>query len=106
MPAETRESLGGCAVPGVAAVGDALGIPLESPLRQPPPPRRATMIRSIVVSAAYVAAQMLADVTSLKVVRFLGMSMDAGTFVYAITFTLRDVGRRRGRCCGGRTGPG
>jgi len=49
------------------------------------------MIRAIVVSSAYIAAQMLADVTSLKIVLFLGMSMDAGTFVYAITFTLRDL---------------
>ena len=49
------------------------------------------MIPSIVVSAAYVAAQMMADVASLKIVLFLGMSMDAGTFVYPITFTLRDM---------------
>jgi uncharacterized integral membrane protein (TIGR00697 family) len=49
------------------------------------------MIRAIVVSAAYIAAQMIADVTSLKIVLFLGMSMDAGTFVYPITFTLRDL---------------
>ncbi len=49
------------------------------------------MIRAIVVAAAYIAAQMLADVTSLKIVLFLGMSMDAGTFVYPITFTLRDL---------------
>ena len=49
------------------------------------------MIPSIVVSAAYIAAQMLADVASLKIVLFLGMSMDAGTFVYPITFTLRDM---------------
>ena len=49
------------------------------------------MIRAIVVSAAYIAAQMLADVASLKIVLFLGLSMDAGTFVYPITFTLRDL---------------
>ena len=49
------------------------------------------MIRVIVVSAAYIAAQMLADIGSLKIVLFMGLSMDAGTFVYPITFTLRDV---------------
>jgi uncharacterized integral membrane protein (TIGR00697 family) len=49
------------------------------------------MIQAIVVSAAYVAAQMLADITSLKIVLFLGLSMDAGTFIYPITFTLRDL---------------
>ena len=49
------------------------------------------MIRALIVAAAYVAAQMLADVTSLKIVTFLGLSMDAGTLVYPITFTLRDL---------------
>jgi len=49
------------------------------------------MIDVIVVSAAYVAAQMLADITSLKIVSFAGFSMDAGTLIYPITFTLRDL---------------
>ena len=49
------------------------------------------MIRAIVVSSAYIAAQILADVASLKIVLFFGLSMDAGTFVYPITFTLRDL---------------
>jgi len=49
------------------------------------------MIRSLVVAAAYIAAQMLADITSLKIVLFFGLSMDAGTFIYPITFTLRDL---------------
>ena len=60
------------------------------------------MIRVIVVVAAYIAAQMLADISSLKIVLFAGMSMDAGTLVYPITFTLRDlvhktVGRKGAR---------
>jgi uncharacterized integral membrane protein (TIGR00697 family) len=49
------------------------------------------MIPTILVSSAYIAAQMLADITSLKIVPFLGMSMDAGTLVYPLTFTLRDL---------------
>ena len=49
------------------------------------------MIRALILAAAYVAAQMLADVTSLKIVTFLGLSMDAGTFIYPLTFTLRDL---------------
>ena len=49
------------------------------------------MIRTLVVAAAYIAAQMLADITSLKIVLFMGLSIDAGTFVYPITFTLRDL---------------
>lgn len=49
------------------------------------------MISTILVSVAYVAAQMLADVASLRIVVFAGMSMDAGTLVYPLTFTLRDM---------------
>jgi len=49
------------------------------------------MIAAILVSAAYIAAQMLADIMSLKIVLFAGFSMDAGTLVYPITFTLRDL---------------
>lgn len=49
------------------------------------------MIATILVSSAYIAAQILADITSLKIVPFLGLSMDAGTLVYPLTFTLRDL---------------
>lgn len=49
------------------------------------------MSRIILVISAYIAAQMLADITSLKIVFLAGLSMDAGTLVYPITFTLRDL---------------
>ncbi len=49
------------------------------------------MVRAIVVAAAYVAAQMMADVASLRIVMLFGLSIDAGTFVYPFTFTLRDL---------------
>lgn len=45
----------------------------------------------IIVISAYIAAQMMADVASLKIVLVAGMSMDAGTLVYPLTFTLRDL---------------
>jgi len=45
----------------------------------------------VIVVAAYVAAQMLADITSLKIALVAGFSIDAGTFIYPITFTLRDL---------------
>jgi len=59
-------------------------------------------IAGVVVVSAYVAAQMLADVMSLKIARVFGFSVDAGTFIYPITFTLRDlvhklVGRKAAR---------
>jgi uncharacterized integral membrane protein (TIGR00697 family) len=46
---------------------------------------------AVLVSVAYIAAQMLADIGSLRIVLFLGLSIDAGTFIYPITFTLRDM---------------
>jgi uncharacterized integral membrane protein (TIGR00697 family) len=48
-------------------------------------------ITGILVVAAYVAAQMLSDVLSLKIAWVAGFSVDAGTFVYPFTFTLRDL---------------
>ena len=48
-------------------------------------------IAGILVVAAYIAAQMLSDVLSLKIALVAGFSIDAGTFVYPFTFTLRDM---------------
>ena len=44
-----------------------------------------------IVAAAYVAAQMLADVASLRIISVAGFAVDAGTLVYPFTFTLRDL---------------
>ena len=49
------------------------------------------MIAATIVSAAYVAFQMMADIASLRIVMISGFSVDAGTFVYPFTFTLRDM---------------
>lgn len=46
---------------------------------------------AIVLVASYVAAQMLADIASLKIGVVAGFAVDMGTFIYPITFTLRDV---------------
>ncbi|HXF60354.1 MAG TPA: queuosine precursor transporter [Caldilineaceae bacterium] len=46
---------------------------------------------AVVVVAAYIGAQMLADIASLKIGVVLGLAVDMGTFVYPITFTLRDL---------------
>jgi uncharacterized integral membrane protein (TIGR00697 family) len=48
-------------------------------------------VTGIWVIAAYVAAQMMADVLSLKIATVAGLSIDAGTFIYPFTFTLRDL---------------
>jgi uncharacterized integral membrane protein (TIGR00697 family) len=49
------------------------------------------MTRVMIVTSFYIATQMLADIASLKIVPFFGFSMDAGTLIYPITFTLRDL---------------
>src|SRR3990170_1759341 len=46
---------------------------------------------AVIVVATYVAAQMLSDIASLKIGLVAGLAVDMGTFVYPITFTLRDV---------------
>lgn len=46
---------------------------------------------ALIVVAAYIAAQMVSDVASLKIGNIAGLAVDMGTFIYPITFTLRDV---------------
>jgi len=48
-------------------------------------------ISGVLVVAAYIAAQMLSDLLSLKIALVAGFSIDAGTFIYPFTFTLRDL---------------
>ncbi len=52
------------------------------------------MNRIVIVIAAYIAAQMLSDIGSLKIALVAGLSIDAGTFIYPITFTLRDLAHK------------
>jgi uncharacterized integral membrane protein (TIGR00697 family) len=46
---------------------------------------------AVLVIAAYIAAQMISDITSLKIGIVAGLAVDMGTFIYPITFTLRDL---------------
>ena len=46
---------------------------------------------AVLVVAAYIAAQMLSDIASLKIGVVLSLAVDMGTFIYPITFTLRDL---------------
>lgn len=45
----------------------------------------------LAVAGGYVAAQVLADVASLRIVEVAGYAVDAGTLIYPFTFTLRDL---------------
>lgn len=52
----------------------------------------ATLPRvAVIVVASYAAAQMLSDIGSLKIGIIAGLAVDLGTFIYPITFTLRDM---------------
>ncbi len=65
----------------------------HSPHQTSAVPTAAATISSlaIIVIAAYIGAQLLADIASLKIGLVAGWAVDMGTFVYPITFTLRDV---------------
>jgi uncharacterized integral membrane protein (TIGR00697 family) len=58
--------------------------------------RQSGLVSVAVVSAAYIAAQMLADIASLRIVTIAGFSVDAGTLIYPFTFTLRDLVHKTG----------
>lgn len=57
----------------------------------------------LVVSGAYVAAQMMADVASLRIISIGGHAVDAGTLIYPFTFTLRDLVHKIGGKSAART---
>lgn len=45
----------------------------------------------IIIISLYVACQMIADIAATKIVQIGTLIMPAGTFVFALTFTLRDI---------------
>jgi uncharacterized integral membrane protein (TIGR00697 family) len=49
----------------------------------------------IILLSFYIAAQIISDVASLKIAVLFGLAVDAGTFIYPITFTLRDLIHKR-----------
>jgi queuosine precursor transporter len=52
----------------------------------------ATISRLAVAAVgAYIGAQLIADISSLKIGTAFGRAVDEGTWIYPITFTLRDV---------------
>jgi len=56
-----------------------------------------------IVTAAYIACQMMSDIASLRIIVVAGLSMDAGTLVYPFTFTLRDLLHKAGGVAVART---
>jgi uncharacterized integral membrane protein (TIGR00697 family) len=60
-----------------------------------PVSRETVPVAGIVIVSIYVAAQLLSDVASLKITFLAGFSVDAGTFIYPLTFTIRDLVHKR-----------
>lgn len=56
-------------------------------------PAAAVTVSRVALAAfgAYIGAQVIADITSVKIGDVFGQAVDMGTFIYPITFTLRDV---------------
>lgn len=52
-------------------------------------PSATTVI--VILAGTYIAAQMMSDIASLKIITIFGRGVDAGTLVYPITFTIRDL---------------
>jgi len=51
----------------------------------------AGVTAAIIVAGCYLAAQILSDICSLRIITVIHLSMDAGTIIYPLTFTLRDL---------------
>ncbi|MCB0044282.1 MAG: queuosine precursor transporter [Caldilineaceae bacterium] len=49
---------------------------------------------AVIVVSLYIGAQMVADIASLKIGLVFTLAVDMGTFIYPITFTLRDVAHK------------
>lgn len=59
------------------------------------PPERRFHSSAITSVSLYIAAQIISDIASLKIALLAGFSIDAGTFIYPLTFTLRDLVHKR-----------
>ena len=52
---------------------------------------RSLSLADTLVVGLYVGAELAANVTEAKPIRFLGLIVDGGTLIYAVTFTLLDL---------------
>ncbi len=54
-------------------------------------PPQAILPLAVLLAGVYIGAQMLSDIASLKIGLVAGLAVDMGTFIYPITFTMRDL---------------
>jgi uncharacterized integral membrane protein (TIGR00697 family) len=62
-----------------------------------------TINATVLTVSGYVGAQLLADIGSLRIVSLAGLAVDAGTLIYPLTFTLRDLVHKVAGVRGART---
>ncbi len=79
---------------GAGAASDLATLPSPSALPVRSAVVTAVPVAAVVVIAAYVGAQVLANIASLKIGIVFALAVDMGTFIYPITFTLRDVAHK------------
>lgn len=48
----------------------------------------------IIIASSYIGVQMISDISSLQIISIFGNALDAGTLIYPISFTLRDVAQK------------
>ena len=61
-------------------------------------PVASLSLADTIVVGLYIGAELAANVTEAKIVQFLGGPVDAGTLIYAVTFTLLDlINERQGK---------
>ncbi|MEZ5380217.1 MAG: queuosine precursor transporter [Microthrixaceae bacterium] len=70
---------------------------------QPTPLTERAVMALMVAGGAYVAASLMANVMSVRIVTLAGWAVDAGTLTYPLTFTLRDVVHKVGGTAVART---
>jgi uncharacterized PurR-regulated membrane protein YhhQ (DUF165 family) len=84
------------------SVEQAAPVPPSAPTRRGLLPASTVPRLAVAAVAAYAGAQVISDITSVKIGVAFGRAVDMGTWIYPITFTLRDVvhkmlGRRAAR---------
>lgn len=57
-------------------------------------PAKSLLTAQVLIVSAYVAAQMLSNVASVKIGVVANLAVDMGTFIYPVTFTLRDLAHK------------
>ena len=53
------------------------------------------MYKIIVIVSLYLMGQIIADVTAFKMIDLWGIIIPGGTFIYALTFTIRDMAHKQ-----------